>query len=102
MELPPGVVLFFFILLVAVERAVHRRPVSLANPLAGIPTECSLHFAWHNTVAAQRRILTVFPIYFLRLPAASGGLYAQHFLRGTRSSNHIYPRVGKSNLRFRG
>ena len=24
-----------------------------------------------NTVAAQRRILTVFPIYFLRLPAAS-------------------------------
>lgn len=28
-----------------------------------------------NTVAAQRRILTVFPIYFLRLPAASGGFF---------------------------
>ena len=32
MELPPGAVLFFFILSVAVEQAVHRRPVSLANP----------------------------------------------------------------------
>ena len=30
----------------------------------------------HNTVAAQRRILTAFPIYFLRLPAASRRLYA--------------------------
>lgn len=67
--------------------------------MAGIPTECSRHLAWHNTVAAQRRILTVFPIYFLRLPAASGWLYAQKLLRGTHLSDHICPRVVKSNLR---
>ena len=44
--------------------------------MAGIPTES--RFFRLNTVAAQRRIHTVFPIYFLRLPAASGGLYAQN------------------------
>ena len=36
-----------------------------------------------NTVAAQRRILTVFPIYFLRHPAASRRIYAQFLLRVT-------------------
>ncbi len=39
--------------------------------MAGIPTECYGRISRHNTVAAQRRILTVFPVYFLRHPAAS-------------------------------
>ena len=49
-------------------------PVVRRTPRAGIPTQQPPNGAG-NTVAAQRRILTVFPIYFLRLPAASRVFY---------------------------
>jgi len=67
-------------------------PLVWRTPRAGIPTQ-QPPFGGCNTVAAQRRILTVFPIYFLRLPAASRVFSrAQTGTQVRPLSNHNYPR----------